>query len=105
MDYGGVTMKALIRNPGETILESDSVPGIEWGSGYPLTASGWAGGPYTLIENYVYEVEHDLDYINRLREQLSEEEPEVEDCEVEEADYIEIDGKRYSKEELRRLIE
>ncbi len=98
-------MKALVRNKGETVTEDMCIPGIDWNTGYPLTDPGWAGGPYTLIENYTYEVEHDLDYINGLREQLSEEEPEVEDCEIEEADFIEIDGKRYSKEELRKLIE
>ena len=98
-------MKALVRNPGETVTEEMNIPCIDWNTGYPLTNPKWFGGPYTLVENYVYEVEHDLDYINELCEQLSEEEPETEDCEVEEADYIEIDGKRYSKEELRRLIE
>lgn len=98
-------MKALVRNPGETVLENYDLAFIDWNTGAPLTNKEWSGGPYTLIENFTYEVEHDLDYINELREQLSEEEQEVEDCDVEEADFIEIDGKRYSKEELRRLIE
>lgn len=96
-------MKALIRNEGETVTENMEIPGINWNTGYPLTDPKWFGGPYTLVENYIYEVEHDLDYINEVREQLIEEPDEV--CEPEEADYIEIDGKRYSKKELRRLIE
>ena len=81
------------------------IPCIDWNTGYPLTNPKWFGGPYTLVENYEYEVEQNLDYINELQEQVSEEEPEEELCEVEDADFIEIDGKRYSKEELRRLIE
>lgn len=95
-------MKALIRNKGETVTEDMNIPCIDWNTGYPLTDPKWFGGPYTLVENYEYEVEQDLDYINEVREQLG-----VEDdvCDPEEADFIEIDGKRYSKEELRRLIE
>lgn len=97
-------MKALIRKKGETVLESDNIPGIEWDTGYPLTASGWAGGPYTLVQNYVPEVENDLNFIRELHEQLTEEEvPQDED--VVEDDYVVINGVRYSKEELRRLIE
>ena len=48
-------MKALIRNPGETILETYGIPGIEWGTGAPLTNSGWSGGPYTLVNDYIPE--------------------------------------------------
>ena len=46
-------MKALLRNPGETITEDMGIPGIEWNTGYPLTVPGWAGGPYRLVDNYV----------------------------------------------------
>lgn len=46
-------MKALIRNPGEAITEDMGIPGIEWNTGYPLTAPGWAGGAYTLVNDYV----------------------------------------------------
>ncbi len=95
-------MKALVRNKGETVLESYDIPGIDWKNGYPLTDPGWAGGPYTLIENYVPNVEKDLDFIGLLHEQLIEE-PEEEI--VDEDDYVVIDGKKYSKEELRSLIE
>lgn len=98
-------MKALIRNEGETVTEDMDIPCIDWKTGYPLTDPKWFGGAYTLVQNYEYEVEQDLDYINKLHEQLTGEKPEEEYCEVEDADFIEIDGKRYSKEELRRLIE
>lgn len=46
-------MKALIRNPGETVTEADSIPGINWNTGMPLTNPVWAGGPYQLVDNYV----------------------------------------------------
>ena len=45
-------MKALIRNPGETITENDNIVGIDWNTGAPLTNDSWSGGPYVLIENY-----------------------------------------------------
>ena len=48
-------MKALLRNPGETVTENTGIPGIEWDTGYPLTAPGWVGGPYTLVNDYVYD--------------------------------------------------
>lgn len=46
-------MKALIRNPGETITEDMGLPGIDWETGMPLTGPNWAGGPYTLVQNYI----------------------------------------------------
>lgn len=46
-------MKALIRNPGETVTEDMRIPGIDWKTGMPLTNPVWAGGPYTLVDNYV----------------------------------------------------
>ena len=45
-------MRALIRNPGETVAECDGVAGIDWGTGAPLTNPSWAGGPFVLVENY-----------------------------------------------------
>lgn len=48
-------MKALIREEAETVTEDMGIPGIEWNTGYPLTAPGWAGGPYTLVNDYVPE--------------------------------------------------
>lgn len=50
-------MKALIRYkdgiPNEVITEDMKIPGIDWTTGYPLTSPDWAGGPYTLIQNYI----------------------------------------------------
>lgn len=46
-------MKALIRNEGETVLESDGIEGIDWKTGAPLTNPVWAGGPYQLVDNYI----------------------------------------------------
>lgn len=46
-------MKALIRNEGETVRESDGIEGIDWRNGMPLTNPAWAGGPYQLIDNYI----------------------------------------------------
>ena len=50
-------MKALTRHNGETVKENDGVVGIDWNTGEPLTRPEWAGGPYTLVENYVETVE------------------------------------------------
>lgn len=41
-------MKALIRHAGETVLETDSIEGIDWTTGAPLTNPSWAGGAYAL---------------------------------------------------------
>lgn len=46
-------MKALIRNPGETVTEAMHIPGIDWKTGLPLTNPMWAGGPYQLVDNYI----------------------------------------------------
>lgn len=46
-------MKALIRNPGETVTEDMHIPGIDWKTGMPLTNPVWAGGPYILVNDYV----------------------------------------------------
>lgn len=48
-------MKALLRDPGETVTEDAGIPGIEWSTGYPLTSPGWVGGPYILVNDYVPE--------------------------------------------------
>lgn len=48
-------MKALIREEGETVTEDMGIPGIDWVTGYPLTARGWTGGPYVLVNDYVRE--------------------------------------------------
>ena len=46
-------MKALIRNEGETVTENMTIPCIDWQTGAPLTNPAWAGGPYTLVQNYI----------------------------------------------------
>lgn len=95
-------MKALIRD-NDVVMECDGVDGIDWITGQPMTNPEYYGGPYRLVQNYV-QPQGDAPAI--YEEVVVEDpEPETEDCEVEEADFIEIDGKRYSKEELRRLIE
>ena len=92
-------MKALIRNEGETVTEDMDVPCIDWKTGYPLTSEKWFGGPYTLVQNYVPPV-------NDEPAQYEEVVVEPEQVEIEdEDDYVIIDGKRYSKEELRSLLE
>ena len=104
-------MKALIRNKGETVTEDMDIPCIDWSTGYPLTNPKWFGGPYTLIMNYVPEIEEgdNLEFIRNLHEELIEEKPEEETAQdedvVEDDDYVVINGVRYSKEELRKLIE
>ena len=92
-------MKALIRNEGETITEDMDIPCIEWNTGYPLTGEKWFGGPYKLVQNYVPPA---ADQEASYEEIAAEPEPVVEENED---DYVIIDGKRYSKEELRSLLE
>ena len=91
-------MKALIRNPGETVTEDMHIPDIDWNTGMPLTNPVWAGGPYILVQNYVPPVN---DEPARYEEIVEPEQVEIEN----EDDYVVIDGKRYSKEELRSLLE
>ena len=97
-------MKALIRNEGETITEDMDIPCIDWSTGYPLTNPKWFGGPYTLVQNYVPPTETEPETYEEILvepEQVEVEEEVIED----EDEYVVIDGKRYSKEELRKLIE
>lgn len=55
-------MKALIRNPGETVTEDMNIPGIDWDTGMPLTNPIWAGGPYILVNDYAPE-DTDADFV------------------------------------------
>lgn len=90
-------MKALIRNKGETITEEMNVPCINWKTGAPLTDTKWYGGPYKLFENYTPPVnEEDI-----TQPEQDKSEKEI----VEDDDYVIIDSKKYSKEELRSLLE
>ena len=95
-------MKALIRNEGETVAEDMGIPGIEWNTGYPLTNPKWFGGPYTLVQNYVPPVNDEPAQYEKVI--VEPEQVEVEEEVVEDDDYVIIDGKRYSKEELRALL-
>jgi len=91
-------MKALIRNEGETVTKDMNIPCIDWNTGYPLTSEKWFGGAYTLVQNYVPPVNDEP----AQYEEVVEPEPVVEENED---DYVIIDGKKYSKEELRSLLE
>ena len=95
-------MKALIRNEGETVTEDMNIPSIDWNTGYPLTNAKWFGGPYKMVQNYVAPVEEgeEANYEEIVVE--AEPEPVVEENED---DYVVINGIRYSKDELRSLLE
>ena len=103
-------MKALIRKEGETIRETDGILGIDWNTGYPLTSPHWFGGPYQLVENYI-EVSDGAIYDVAVYPEPEEEptptpaaeEPEVEV--IENSNVVIIDGKEYTKEELRALLD
>ena len=91
-------MKALLRHEGETVLETDGITGIDWNTGYPLTSQKWFGGPYKLIENYVPPADED-------EIMIQPEQPEVKEEIAEDDKYVTLNGKKYSKEELRSLLE
>lgn len=97
-------MKALIRNEGETVTEKDSVEGIDWNTGAPLTNEAWCGGPYTLVQNYVPPVNDEPAQYEEVIIEDPEPIPQEEEV-TEDDDYVVIGGVRYSKEELRSLIE
>ena len=96
-------MKALIRNEGETVTESDRLSFIDWNTGYPLTDAKWFGGPYTLVQNYVPPQDNAPESYEEIV--VEPEQAEVEEEVEDEDDYVIIDGKKYSKEELRSLLE
>ena len=87
-------MKALIRNKGETVLESYNIPCINWNNGAPLTKEGWSGGTYILVEDY-----------DPARDDPDEDFAEPEEQHPESyPDTIIIDGKQYTREELLALL-
>jgi len=88
-------MKALIRNPGETVLDIFDIPCIDWNTGAPLTNPGWAGGPYTLVNDYVQTADEDF---------AEEPEPEIVTEPAESEETVTIDGKEYTREELLALL-
>ena len=83
-------MKALIRNPGETVTEVMHVPGIDWNTGMPLTNPVWAGGPYILVNDYVSE-DPDADFM------LADAAPAAAPAQDPVADTIVIDGVTYTR--------
>ena len=94
-------MKALIRNKGETVTENMNIPCIDWSTGYPLTSEKWFGGTYTLVQNYIPPKD---DEPAQYEEVVVEDREPIPQDVVEDDDYVIIDGKKYSKEELRSLL-
>ena len=85
-------MKALIREEGETVTEDMGIPGINWITGYPLTAPGWAGGPYVLVNDYV--PEDPADDFAAIPTPASAQDPVVEEAAP---DTVVIDGVTYTR--------
>ena len=89
-------MKALVRNPGETILETYGLTFIDWTTGAPLTNAGWFGGSYTLVNDYVPTVgEDDVEF--EIQERGAGQEHY-------ETETVTIDGKEYTRAELLDLL-
>ena len=93
-------MRALVRNKGETIIESDGL-NVDWTTGLPFTGQKYFGGPYKLVQNYIApDEDQEASY-----EEIAVEEPAEPVVEENEDDYVVINGVRYSKDELRSLLE
>ena len=92
-------MKALIRNEGETVIESDEIEGIDWQTGAPLTNSAWAGGPYRLVQNYMPAQEDAPETY-----EIVDAEPEPEPEPVVEEETVVINGVTYTKAQLREML-
>ena len=90
-------MKALVRNPGETILENDTPAFIDWNTGAPLTNPGWSGGPYILVNDYVPTADEDF-------AEAPEPETVTEPAPAEGKETVNINGKEYTLEEARALL-
>ena len=90
-------MKALIRNPGETVLENYDLVFIDWNTGAPLTNTEWSGGPYVLVNDYVPDTP-DADFAGA---------PEIVTAPApsEDVETVTIDGKEYTREELLALLD
>ncbi len=87
-------MKALIRNPEETVTEADGIPGIDWNTGMPLTNPVWAGGPYILVNDYVPEDPADDFDLTPAAAPEASQDPVTEDTVQ---DTIVIDGVTYTR--------
>ena len=90
-------MKALIRNPGETVTEVNSPAFIDWNTGAPLTNPEWYGGPYILVNDYVQTADEDF-----------AEAPEIvtapAPAPAESEETVTVNGKEYTREELLALL-
>ena len=95
-------MRALIRNSGETVTESDGIEGIDWQTGAPLTNPAWAGGSYTLVQNYVPPQEDAPESYEPVPEPESEIVPDG--VEVDLNDIVMINGVAYTKAQLREML-
>ena len=95
-------MKALIRNEGETVTENMTIPCIDWQTGAPLTNPAWAGGPYTLVQNYVPPQEDAPESYEPVPEPESEIVPDG--VEVDLNDIVMINGVAYTKAQLREML-
>lgn len=89
--------KALIRNEGETVKETDGIVGIDWKTGEPLTRPEWVGGPYTLVENYVEpENPEEVPVYGIVT-------PEAAPAADPQEEVVRINGKTYTKDEIEEL--
>ena len=92
-------MKALTRNPGETVTEADGLVFINWDTGAPLTNREWSGGPYILVNDYVPDTP-DEDFAEAPEPEIVTEPAPAEDEET-----VTIDGKEYTRAELLALLD
>lgn len=109
-------MRALIRNPGETVTENDGVVGIDWDTGAPLTNDSWSGGPYVLVENYdptMCEVVSPDEFAEKAKVEIVDTEVEftiqergtgAKHANIPAPETVTIDGKTYTKDELLALL-
>lgn len=101
-------MKALIREPGETVTEADGITFINWKTGAPLTNPDWFGGPYILVNDYVPD-DPDADFVPAddgatygctnpsAASQPADPTPAAEPAQDPPADTIVIDGVTYTR--------
>lgn len=92
-------MKALIRNPEETVTEDMGIPCIDWQTGMPLTNPAWAGGPYQLVQKYVPPEDNAPETY-----EIVEPEPVPEPEPVIEEETVVINGVTYTKDQLRQML-
>lgn len=98
-------MKALIRNDGETVKETDRIEGIDWMTGAPLTNPEWFDGPYRLVENYTEYDNGEVTFENpETPLEVVEEQSASGSEEVEDVVLYNFDGKMYTLEELKEKL-